>query len=176
MYCTNNSSHNTDHTNHSQALGDLDKSKPDLRILRLNLYENFTQMLTNSADYGFTKVLPPALLDPALLDKSFAGPGANYLWWDNRHGTTKTHGIWASWIYDLVTHASLERLSVTVTGDTTDLRMSKLSPGRDYTLQRSADLNTWSDVQSFTAAAGTNQVTLAVTGEPTLFYRLQWQP
>ena len=144
------------------ALDNLDRGKPDLRILRLDFYAQFNQLLAHSSDYGFTQVAPPALLDPALLDKSFAGPGANYVWWDRRHGTTKTHAIWAEWIHDLLTRASLEKLSLAVTGS------------RDYTVQTSSDLMSWHDVQTFTASGGTNQVTQPLLTEAgSTFYRLQ---
>jgi hypothetical protein len=33
--------------------------------------------------------------------------------------------------------------------------MNRLQIGRDYTLQKSTELKTWSDVQSFTASANT---------------------
>jgi len=43
--------------------------------------------------------------------------------------------------------------------------MNHLLIGRDYTLQTSSDLTSWNDVQTFTASAGTNQVTQSLSAE-----------
>ena len=55
--------------------------------------------------------------------------------------------------------------------------MKHLLIGRDYTLQTSADLQRWEDIYTFTASAGTNQVTQLLSAEAaSVFYRLQWKP
>ncbi len=51
-------------------------------------------------EYGFTKSDVGALDDGALIDKSFAGPGADYVFWNGLHGTSKLHALIASWTLD----------------------------------------------------------------------------
>ncbi len=56
-------------------------------------------MLRTPAAYGFTEENIDALSDVTLLDKSFDGPGARYVFWDPIHPTTKAHGIVADWFH-----------------------------------------------------------------------------
>src|SRR5262249_20611890 len=59
-------------------------------------------LLDHYSDYGFTQNLIGALNDPALTDKSFTGPGSNYVYWDNDHPTTKVHSLIAGWFAEQV--------------------------------------------------------------------------
>jgi len=55
-----------------------------------------------------------------------------------------------------------------------EIQMNPLQIGRDHTLQISADLIHWQDLQKFTAAAGTNQWMGASDAQATAFYRSAW--
>jgi phospholipase/lecithinase/hemolysin len=43
-----------------------------------------------------------ALEDPSLTDKSFTGPGADYVFWDIIHPTTKVHALVATLAFQTV--------------------------------------------------------------------------
>jgi outer membrane lipase/esterase len=64
------------------------QTRPDLRIVSVDIFSNLNEVLENPAQYGFTKTTVEAINDPALGNKSFAGPGANYVFWDPLHGTS----------------------------------------------------------------------------------------
>ncbi|MBI3416579.1 MAG: immunoglobulin domain-containing protein [Verrucomicrobia bacterium] len=152
------------------------KSRPDLRILYVDMWSEFNKVLSNPALYGFTVVNIDALHDPALTDKSLNGPGADYLTWDDAtHPTSKFHKLIADWHLKVLTNSVLEELDATIANGSPTIRMNRLQIGRDYTLQTSSDLNQWQDIQTFTAVAGTNQWTASSIGATSAFYRLKWQ-
>jgi phospholipase/lecithinase/hemolysin len=83
----------------SKSLIALQKTYPDAKIFRSDIYTGEKNILRNYKADGFTKRSIDALEDPALLDKSFNGPGAEYVFWDPIHPTTKAHGIISDWFY-----------------------------------------------------------------------------
>jgi phospholipase/lecithinase/hemolysin len=158
------------------ALGAISDAKPDLRLLTVDTEAKLNDLLTNAAAYGFTKTFPAALDDARLGDKSFTGPGKDYVFWDSLHPTSKTQTFIAAWLFQAVTNAVLEKLEASIVSNSLNLKMNKLRIGRNYTLQSSGDLSNWQDIQMFTAAAGTNQWPTASIGSGPHFYRLAWQP
>jgi len=149
-------------------------TKPDLRILTLDILPKFNDVLSNPVQYGFTKTDIDALADTSLTDKSFTGPGADYAFWDGGHVTSKFNELFASWHLELLTNSILETLQLTAIGGTPNIQMNHLLIGRDYTLQRSTDLSSWNDVESFTATAGTNRWSLPEDSHSGSFFRLKW--
>lgn len=87
----------------SKNLDALQAQYPDITIYRFDSYIGEKTILKNYKKYGFKKANADALSDYKLLDKSFDGPGANYVFWDPIHPTTKTHSIVADWFYNTVT-------------------------------------------------------------------------
>jgi phospholipase/lecithinase/hemolysin len=159
----------------TSTLDSLDQEKRDLRIFRLGFNALLKDLLSNYQTNGFVKIDVGVWDDSKLKDKSYTGPGANYFYWDNAHVTTKVQVFFANWYFDLVTHARLENLELTSSGDQVNLRMNKLKIGRAYTVQKSSDLRNWVDIQSFTAGAGTN-VWLGSKGNlPASFFRIRWE-
>lgn len=79
------------------AIGQLRTRYPDLTIYTPDFYSQFNIAATNPAAYGLTKTNIDALEDPTLTDKSFAGPGANYVFWDYLHPTSKVHSFVAAY-------------------------------------------------------------------------------
>jgi len=151
------------------------QTRPDLRILLLNVFSKINNVLANPVQYGFTKTTISALDDQALTDKSFSGPGSDYLYWDIHHGTSKLHKLIAAWHLDALTNSVLETLDVTIASGLPNIQMNRLQIGRDYTLQKSTELKTWTDVQSFTASTGTNQWSSSLGNDLTAYFRLKWQ-
>jgi len=160
----------------SNAMAGYTEARPDLRLLFFDGESKWNDILNDPMRFGFTNITVSALSDTNLVDKSFTGPGAQYLHWDDAHATTKAHLLMAQWNLDILTNTILETLEATITNGPRTLRMNHLQIGRDYTLQTSSDLSQWQDVQTFTAAAGTNQWTAASVGATPGFYRLKWQP
>ena len=105
--------------------------------------------------------------------KPFTGPGHTYLWRDQFHPTTKLHQVLAHWMLNMVTNTVLERLELTQLAKTTELRMSRFSPSRSYTLRNSSDLRAWANLSTFVPTAGTNSIPLANLGQAPSFYRLR---
>jgi len=56
-----------------------------------DVYGRVNQVMAAPGTFGFTVTSVDALSDGTLADKSFTGPGANYLFWDAIHPTTKGH-------------------------------------------------------------------------------------
>lgn len=165
------------------ALENIDRSRPDLRLYRLNARAKMDDFHTNAASYGFTKTFPGAvetttgeIVDPSLTDASFTGPGKDYLFWDQQHLTSKAHQFLAAWNLEAITNSVLERLTASTSANTFSLRMSKLLIRRDYALQRSSDLTAWHDIHTFTASAGTNEWIVPVNEMSPVFFRLKWTP
>ncbi len=158
------------------VLDAISDAKPDMRLMKVDIQARLDELLTNAAAYGFAKTFPAALDDASLRDKGFTGPGKDYVFWDSLHATSKTQSFIAAWILQAVTNAVLEKLEVSIVGNSLNLYMSKLQIGRNYTLQSSGDLRHWQDLQMFTAAAGTNQWSTTPIGSDPNFYRVAWQP
>lgn len=150
----------------------------DVRIYEADLYALWDEVSTQPASYGFSDILTPGWSET---NRAFDGPGANHLYWDAipSHATTKFHALMAARNLDALRTNVFERMAVTTTGTRVTIAMAHLLIGRDYTLQTSRDLAAWQEVQTFTASAGTNQVTQPLGGgaeAASTFYRLRWQP
>ena len=159
-----------------RTLTALDLSIQNLRLLRLNAHDRWNEFLDQAVNSGFTRVDMGALFDTALKDKSFTGPGKDYVFWDQSHPTTRTHGVMAAWIGEIATQSRTESLRLVARGDAFDLGLTRLKPGRKYTVETSHNLLDWVAHESFTAAEGTNTVTIAPSpdGPAMRLFRLAW--
>ena len=151
------------------------QTRPDLRLLIVDEFQNYNDVLAHPAQYGFTEAIIPALDDPALKDKSFTGPGADYVQWDCCHVTSKFHKLIAAWNLETLTNSILEKLEAMIASGSPTIQMNRLQIGRDYTLQKSAGLKGWQEVTSFTASAGSNLWSNTEGNEPTAYFRLSWR-
>jgi phospholipase/lecithinase/hemolysin len=154
----------------------LGSSIPNLRILRFNFHDRWNEFLDQAVSLGFTRVDVGVLDDAALKDKSYTGPGSNYVFWDGSHTTSRVHAFWAQWIDKVATQTRTESLRLVARGDGFDLGLTRLKPGRHYTLETSHDLTSWTAQESFTAVEGTNTVTIAPSSSaPTMrLFRVAW--
>jgi phospholipase/lecithinase/hemolysin len=141
-----------------------------LRIYFMNANATFEQIFTNASFYGFTVITNGALEDTSLTDKSFTGPGADYLFWDTLHPTTKADALTAGWAYQYVA----AKLNIAQSGTNFSLVASNLYPGLPYTIQTSTNLLSWAPFQTITPL-GTN-ATVIWTNWPQSqgFYRVQY--
>jgi phospholipase/lecithinase/hemolysin len=152
----------------ASALTNLMQQAPGLRVYLADFNQQHTSIMTSPDAYGFTVSSIGALQDTNLSDKSFTGPGADYVYWDSIHPTTKGHALLAALAFQAVG----VRLQVGRSGTNMNLTISNIYPSLSYTIQRSTNLTTWSNYQSFTAA-GTN-ATMDLTNLPATksFYRV----
>ena len=154
----------------------LDASIPNLRILRMNFHDRWNEFLDQAVSLGFTRADVGVFDDATLKDKSYTGPGSNYVFWDGSHTTSRTHEFWAKWFDEVATQSRTESLRLVARRDSFDLEVRKLKPGRNYTLETSQDLAVWTAQESFTAVEGTNTLTtVASPGAPNMrLFRLAW--
>ena len=158
----------------AEALDRIQPAYPALKVFRVDFYSQVNSLLANAKAYGFTKTSIDAISDLTLFDKRFDGPGANYVFWDPIHPTTKAHGIIADW-FQAVVAALSPRVQVTARGAELDLTLGQLHLGKTYLLQRSADLSAWSDVNSFSVVS--SSFTTSVTNDLSqAFFRVKWWP
>ncbi|HLX70561.1 MAG TPA: SGNH/GDSL hydrolase family protein [Verrucomicrobiae bacterium] len=150
------------------AVTNLMLGRSGLRIYLMNANQQFTNVYYSPATYGFTVVSIGALQDPKLTDKSFNGPGANYLFWDPVHPTTKMHAMVGTLAYDLVGVG----LNLAGNGTSLNLTVSNLYPGFQYSIQGSSNLITWTNYQMFTAASTNLSMHLTNAPGQAAFYRV----
>jgi len=157
------------------AMRTFSQTKPDLRLISVDVLSKLYDVVANPSLFGVTKTEIDALDDTSLTNKSFTGPGADYMFWNSAHPTTKVHRQIAAWNVEALTNSVLEELGATLANGFASIRMNRLLIGRDYTLQTSSDLKAWNDVQTFTAAAGTNQWSGADSNSESGYFRLKWE-
>ncbi len=155
----------------SEALASIQAAYPALVLFQFDFFGQVHVLLSHSHDYGFTEKDIDALSDVTLLDKRFDGPGANYVFWDPIHPTTKSHGIIAQW-FQATVEAATPQIAVATDGASLSLTVGNLSAGKTYLLQRSLDLVVWSDVNQFSGDASLtlSSVTNAL---PQAFFRVK---
>jgi phospholipase/lecithinase/hemolysin len=144
---------------------------PGLRLYLMDNYAGLSNILSAPAAYGFTVTMLGALEDPSLTDKSFDGPGASYVFWDDLHPTTKLDARTATVAFEAVeAELNIVRSSTNFT-----LKTSNLYPTLPYTVQSSTNLTTWSNYLAFTATS--TNTTMTLTNQPGTrgtFYRVRY--
>jgi phospholipase/lecithinase/hemolysin len=152
----------------ASAVSNVMQQAPGLRIYVADNNHMSSNIISAPMSYGFTVSTIGALEDSNLTDKSFTGPGANYVFWDPVHPTTKGHAMIAALAFQCVG----VQLNVARNGANLNLTADNLYPGLPYTIQSSANLTTWSNYQTFTAT-NTNAVVVLTNGPGTKsFYRV----
>lgn len=158
----------------NNALTAIATAKPDLQLIRPDVYARFNDLLGNLSANGFTKADPDALDDPLLTDQSFTGPGSNYVFWDEIHPTTKAHALIAQWFYQALPQTAPQpQLSITANGGPLRLTLGNLQVGQVYTLQSSTNLNAWSDFTTVNATNAVQQWSAPASAFPQEFFRLK---
>ena len=140
-----------------------------LRIYMANNNLLLSNVLSAPAVYGFTVTTSGALEDPNLTDKSFNGPGANYLFWDVIHPTTKMHELIGAAAYACVG----VKVNLTSNGANFHLNVSNLFPGLSYMVERSSNLTAWTTYSNFNAST-TNLVLSVTNNSRQMLYRVNY--
>jgi phospholipase/lecithinase/hemolysin len=159
----------------SEMIQSYTKTTPDLRIVEVDMFSTLNSIIAAPASFGFTEAAAGALDDPGLSDKSFGGPGKDYVFWDSLHVTSKMHQLLAAWTLEAMRNVVLEKLQFSLSDGSLRIEMEYLQIGRDYTLQKSRNLKNWQDMISFTASAGTNNW-LNPAVDSAAYFRLEWNP
>jgi len=156
------------------ALTAIEQANPDLELITPDVYARFNDLLANLINNGFSKADPDALTDAQLIDKSFTGPGKDYVFWDSIHPTTKAHALVAQWFCQALPAASSQpELDIGVSGGALQLTLINLRPGQIYTLQSSTNLAGWTDVTAFSATNSVGRWTLSLGSSSHGFFRLK---
>jgi phospholipase/lecithinase/hemolysin len=152
------------------ALTNVMQHSTGLRIYMADFNQMLTNILNAPASFGFTVSTIGALQDPNLTDKSFTGPGANYVFWDPVHPTTKGHALLAAVAFQCVG----VQLNVARSGTNFNLTVNNLYPSLPYTIQSSVNLVTWSNYQTFAPTNTTTVVTVTNGPGARSFYRVKY--
>jgi thermolabile hemolysin len=134
----------------AEALDRISADHPDLVLYRVDFYTRVDTLIVDAGPFGFTETEIDAISDVTLLDKSFDGPGANYVFWDPIHPSTKAHRLIAGWFQNVVApqpiHATLRPA-----GGQLELSLTGAEIGRSYSIRRTTDLANWSVLQTVMA-------------------------
>jgi phospholipase/lecithinase/hemolysin len=141
------------------ALSQIQDTRPALTLYHFDFYTAVNSMLHNASAYGFTETETDALSDFTLLDKRFDGPGADYVFWDPIHPTTKSHRIIAGWFQTMV-YPVPSTATVRVHQGRPELWLTGLSVGRRYQLRSTVDFVHWSNLQTIQAEDPSTAVVL----------------
>src|SRR5262249_49093231 len=106
------------------------RSKADLRIVDVDVFSKLTHVIADPTVYGFTKTNIDALDDTTLTNKSLVGPGADYVFWDGLHPTSKLQELIAAWHLEALANSRLEDLRFTIGNGSLDFQMNHLRIGR----------------------------------------------
>lgn len=158
------------------ALDALEAQLPDMEIYRCDTFAKMQWLLRHAKAYGFTEKNIDALADLTLLDKSFDGPGANYVFWDPIHPTTKAHALVADWFHAAVDPLS-PQISIQCTGGTIGFSAANLHLTGQYELQQSTNWSEWTAVQSITCTSAVQGFSVTISNAiPSAFFRMCWTP
>jgi phospholipase/lecithinase/hemolysin len=148
--------------------GQLSESDPDLRLWWLDLFPIFDAMVLHSDHFGFARTDLGALEDPELIDKSYEGPGQEYMFWDSSHLTAKGHALLAQLLVAALRGGAL---GIRQESDGFRLAFDSLQIGKTYHVQQSGDLANWEDLTSVYALDPSAELVVSPS-PPRRFYRL----
>ncbi|HEV2452952.1 MAG TPA: SGNH/GDSL hydrolase family protein [Verrucomicrobiae bacterium] len=141
-----------------------------LRVYLADFNASLSNVLSAPAAYGFTVTTNGALEDPNLADKSFNGPGANYVFWDLVHPTTKMHALIGAAAFACVgVQVNLAR-----SGTNFNLNLNNLYPGYSYAIQSSSNLTTWATAMTFTSSLTNSVMSVTNKSNRQVFYRVSY--
>jgi hypothetical protein len=160
------------------AIGQLRAQYPDLTIYTPDFFTQFDFFLSHAGIYGMTTTSIDALEDQALTDKSFTGSGADYVFWDYLHPTTKVHWYMATVAQQAMSSLRINRLSLQDASYRLDL--ANLPIGRTGTVESTSNLvpqTTWTACASIFVTNTTQTVFVSTNGLGSrCFFRLNFPP
>jgi len=127
----------------------------------------FDDLLANPAEYGITNTTSYAIFDyypPAL-----AGPGADYLFWDDTHPTAKVQKHLADLVQQMLSPMLIN--SITSANGTNELGMVNVPAGEAGEVEGGTNFVDWTSIHSFTNTTTSGTVAIPESG-PMEFYRV----
>jgi hypothetical protein len=146
-------------TNFTATLNQAMAACPGLKIYSPDFFALLDSALTNAPALGLKNTLLNSLSidatdDPLLLDKSLAGPGATYVFWDYLDPTARLHAIMADVTQQLVSPAQIVQVTPLLTG-VDQLDVASLPIGLNGVVEGITVTNSspagWAPVQSFSS-------------------------
>ena len=133
-------------------------------------------ILANAVNYGLTNALYngqpiDVLEDDSLEDKSLAGPGTNYIFWDPTDPTAKAHAVVADTVQQLIWPVRIS--NITSLDGSNRLEATNIPIGRDGLVEGSSTLRNWATVANINSTNAT-QTTLIPRADKLRFYRLRF--
>jgi phospholipase/lecithinase/hemolysin len=151
---------------------------PGLTLIAPDFYSQFNFLLSHPGVYGLTQESIDALEDTALPDKSFTGPGANYVFWDYLHPTTKVHQYVADFVQTIATPPRITQF--VRAGATYRFELAGLPLGRTGRLESNTNLLSaggWATRASIAVTGATQTISISTNGLPApCFFRLSFPP
>jgi phospholipase/lecithinase/hemolysin len=160
------------------AIGQLRAQYPDLRIYAPDFFTQFDFFLSHAGIYGMITTSIDALEDQALTDKSFTGPGADYVFWDYLHPTTKVHQYMATVAQQAMSSLMISRLSLQDASYRLDL--ANLPVGHTGTVESTSNLvpqTSWTPCASIFVTNTAQTIFVSTNGLGSrCFFRLNFPP
>jgi phospholipase/lecithinase/hemolysin len=161
-------------TQFTTAMNTLAASKVDLKIIIPDVFNFFEQVQVSPALYGMLNPVPNNAAVIYLADKSFTGPGANYMFWDSWHPTAKFQMYLAAFIQQIISPVKVN--SVSLSGLNVQIQLANIPLGRAGSIQGSANLQPpWAEdypfTESFVAGGSTTKTYTFATSGSKRFYR-----
>jgi phospholipase/lecithinase/hemolysin len=155
------------------TLQTLSVRNPQTRIIPMDLWTQFNDLLDHPRSYGFTKVDIGVLQDDALPDKSFNGPGQTYLFWDEIHPTSRAHAVLSGWFETAIVQPLQFQVELKIEGPA--LQAGHLRIGKIYQILATPDFKSWEVLTSFTAGSPDFELTNLGPRVGSKFFRLVQQ-
>ncbi len=161
-------------TQFTTAMITLAASKSDLKIIIPDVFTFFEQVQASPALYGMLNPVPNNAAVIYLADKSFTGPGANYMFWDSWHPTAKFQMHLAAFIQQIISPIKVN--SVSLSGDNVQIQLANIPLERAGSILGSANLQPpWvvdhAINEPFVAGGSTTKTYTFATSGPKRFYR-----
>lgn len=153
------------------ALNDIALQHSDLDLRTVDIHSTLDAIISDPQAYGFTETSAGALVDPNLLDKSFQGPGKDYLFWDLIHPTTKLHAV-ISEGFIVALRPRVRLVAVSSPGKLT-LTYEGLRIGVSYVLQETVDFVEWKELETIDAFSRSQDFLVDEGASVASFYRLR---
>ncbi len=154
----------------AQMVGELEPSVPGMTIHLVDIASFLDDVLANPGDYGVHSPETYALLEVPL-PPDLAGPGADYVFWDDLHPTARVQMHIADVIFQAIAPPAIETIAPVAGGCRLDL--VNVPVGRDGVIDGSGDLNDWSEDLEF-AGINANQSVIVPSTEPARFFRARY--
>ncbi len=150
---------------------------PGVAIHIPDVFALFDDVVANPADYGLVNALDngrsvDALSDFKLTDKSLAGPGASYIFWDYLDPSARAHAIIADRAHELVSPVRIQSLTF-VGGGAVQLSLANLPVGLNGFVDGTGDFADWAEAASIQSTASTQSIQFP-GADPNRFYQLRF--